>query len=375
MSAGLRKAILITYPLEQASTEAISLAEAAGYSVERVVTQRQINKSRYGVGKGKADEVKALVDELKPEVILFDEVLKPSQAYNLASLCKVEIIDRERLILEIFERRASTAESRIQIKLAQLRYDLTRARDKVRLAKAGEQPGFFGMGKYQADVYFLDIRSHIVILKKKLEREEKRRQLHRNQRARSGLPTVSLAGYTSAGKTTLFNTLTGEVKQTGQGLFTTLSTFTRAIDLGGNKALINDTVGFVSKLPAYVIDAFKSTLDELRYANLILLVLDVSDPADVMYRKYQSSLEVINEFEVPPTRIVYVLNKVDSTSMADAFDKAGALGILETRRVVPISAKTGENVGQLKDVVRSMLFEAEPEKRKEPTKVEGRPQP
>ncbi|HKX81870.1 MAG TPA: GTPase HflX [Nitrososphaera sp.] len=375
MSAGLRKAILITYPLEQASTEAISLAEAAGYSVERVVTQRQINKSRYGVGKGKADEVKALVDELKPEVILFDEVLKPSQAYNLASLCKVEIIDRERLILEIFERRASTAESRIQIKLAQLRYDLTRARDKVRLAKAGEQPGFFGMGKYQADVYFLDIRSHIVILKKKLEREEKRRQLHRNQRARSGLPTVSLAGYTSAGKTTLFNTLTGEVKQTGQGLFTTLSTFTRAIDLGGNKALINDTVGFVSKLPAYMIDAFKSTLDELRYANLILLVLDVSDPADVMYRKYQSSLEVINEFEVPPTRIVYVLNKVDSTSMADAFDKAGALGILETRRVVPISAKTGENVGQLKDVVRSMLFEAEPEKRKEPTKVEGRPQP
>lgn len=374
MAAGLRKAILITYPLQQASAEAISLAEAAGYSVEKVVTQREITKSRYGVGKGKADEVKALVDQLNPEVILFDEVLKPTQAYNLASLCKVEIIDRERLILEIFERRASTAESRIQIKLAQLRYELTRAKDKVRLAKAGEQPGFFGMGKYQADVYLLDIKSHIVILKKKLAREEKRRQLHRNQRKRSGLPTVSLAGYTSAGKTTLFNTLTGEAKQTGLGLFTTLSTFTRAIDLGGNKALINDTVGFVSKLPAYMIDAFKSTLDELRYANLILLVLDVSDPADVMYRKYQSSLDVINEFEVPPTRIVYVLNKVDATGMADAFDKAGALGILDTRRVVPISAKTGENVDQLKEVVRSMLFETEPQAKRERPKEEGQPE-
>lgn len=321
------------------------------------MTQRQITRSRFGIGKGKAEEVKSLVEELKPDVIIFDEVLKPSQTYNLASLCKLEIVDRERLILEIFERRASTAESRIQIKLAQLRYELTRARDKVRLAKVGEQPGFFGLGKYEADVYTLDIRRHIAILKKKLEKEEKRRQLYRNQRARSGLPTVSLAGYTSAGKTTLFNTLTGETKVTGQGLFTTLSTFTRAIQLDDNKALLNDTVGFVSKLPAYMIDAFKSTLDELRYANLILLILDVSEPLDEVERKYASSVEVINEFEVPPTRIIYVLNKVDCTSLADAFDKAGELGILETKRVVPISAKTGLNVDQLKNLIRSMLFD------------------
>jgi GTPase len=112
--AGIRKAILITYPLEQASIEAISLAEAAGYSIVRTVTQKQITKSRFGIGKGKAEEVKQLVEELKPDVIIFDEVLKPSQSYNLASLCKIEIVDRERLILEIFERRASTAESRIQ---------------------------------------------------------------------------------------------------------------------------------------------------------------------------------------------------------------------------------------------------------------------
>ena len=371
-----RSAILVTYPLEQASKEAISLADAAGYSIVSIVTQRQITKSKYGIGKGKADEVKQLVEELGTDVIIFDEVLKPRQMYNLASLCKVEIVDRERLILEIFERRASTAESRIQIKLAQLRYELSRARDKVRLAKAGEQPGFFGLGKYEADVYFLDIRRHIVILRKKLEKEEKRRQLYRTQRARSGLPTVSLAGYTSAGKTTLFNSLTGEAKITGQGLFTTLSTTTRAIELGGSKALINDTVGFVSKLPAYMIDAFKSTLDELRYANLILLVLDASEPIYEMERKYASSVDVISEFEVPPTRIIYVLNKVDITGTADAFDKAGELGILDSKRVVPVSAKTGLNIDQLKNLLGAKLFEVPrtDSTRHEPPAIEEEPE-
>lgn len=371
-----RRAILITYPLEQASKEAISLADSAGYTIVRIVTQREITKSRFGIGKGKADEVKQLVEELGTDVVIFDEVLKPRQMYNLAKLCKVEIVDRERLILEIFERRASTAESRIQTKLAQLRYELSRARDKVKLAKAGEQPGFFGLGKYEADVYFLDIRRHIVLLRKKLEKEETRRQLYRTQRARSGLPTVSLAGYTSAGKTSLFNSLTGETKITGQGLFTTLSTTTRAIELDGSKALINDTVGFVSKLPAYMIDAFKSTLDELRYANVILLVLDASEPIDEMERKYASSVDVINEFEVPPTRTIYILNKVDVAGEADAFDKAGILGILDSKRVVPVSAKTGLNIDQLKNVLGARLFEglqADP-KRQEPAAIEEEPE-
>jgi GTP-binding protein HflX len=155
----------------------------------------------------------------------------------------------------------------------------------------------------------------------------------------------------------LFNILTGEVKITGQGLFTTLSTTTRAIQLDSNKALINDTVGFVSKLPAYMIDAFKSTLDELRYANLILLVLDASESINEIERKYASSLDVINEFEVPPSRIVYVLNKVDATNAEEAFDKAGKLGILDTKSVVPVSAKTGFNIDQLRSIIRTRLFE------------------
>jgi GTP-binding protein HflX len=354
-----KKAILITYPDERTVNEAVALAEAAGYKVEKVVTQRQITRSRFGIGRGKAEEVKAMADEIKPEVVIFDEVLKPSQTYNLASVVKVQIIDRERLILEIFERRASTTESKTQIKLAQLRYDMTRARESVRLARVGEQPGFSGLGKYEADVYMLDIKRRMGALKQKLEKEVTRRQLHRDRRARSGLLSVSLAGYTSAGKTTLFNALTGEVKDTAKTIFTTLSTSTRAIDLQGSKVLLSDTVGFISKLPAYMIDAFKSTLEELSYASLVLLVIDISEPVQDVRVKLASSLRVVREFEVPETRIIYVLNKVDRTGVEDAFDKAGQLGILASRRALPVSAKTGFNIDQLKNMARSMLFETE----------------
>jgi GTP-binding protein HflX len=151
--------------------------------------------------------------------------------------------------------------------------------------------------------------------------------------------------------------MTGETKVTGQGIFTTLSTFTRAIDLQGGKVLLNDTIGFISKLPPYMIDAFKSTLDELTYASLVLLVLDISEPADEIRRKFESSRDVINEFEVPDTKIIYVLNKADLTTVEDAFHKADQLGILDSKRLLAVSAKTGYNIDQLKNLITSRLFE------------------
>jgi len=350
------KAILITYPFEDAAKEAISLADAAGYSIERVVNQHHITRSKYGIGRGKAQEVKQLVQQEKPEVIIFDEVLKPSQQYNLASMCQVEIIDRERLILKIFDRRASTAESRIQIKLAQLRYDMIRAREKVRLARAGEQPGFFGMGKYDADVYFLDIKKRVTVLKKKLQKEEVRRNLHRIQRSKAGLPTVSIAGYTAAGKTTLFNSLTGESKITGQGMFTTLSTFTRLVQAKGTKLLISDTVGFISRLPAYMVDAFKSTLQELSYSAVVLLVLDISEPSEEIVKKLNSCIRVMYELGVPMTKVVYILNKADLTTVEDVEDKSARLGLPHsTQHVIPISAKTGYKIDTLEDVMTLLV--------------------
>src|SRR5919206_3838062 len=362
--SNLRRAVLITYISEDAIKEAKSLADAAGYSVERIISQHHLAKSKYGIGSGKAEEVKELVEQLKPEVIIFDEVLKPSQQYNLAKVCKIEILDRERLILEIFERRASTAESRIQIKLAQLRYDMVRAREKVRLARAGEQPGFFGMGKYDADVYFLDIKKRSAILKKKLEKEEKRRDLFRIQRSRAGLPIISIAGYTSAGKTTLFNILTGESKMEGKEVFTTLSTFTRAINLKNDKKiLISDTVGFISKLPAYMIDAFKSTLQEITYSDLVLLVVDISQPIEEIKKKLDSSIHILNELKVPMTKVLYVMNKVDLTNLESAHDKSDRLGFLPFGQYVLLaSSKTGFSVDKLKDLIALRIFSKDAKK-------------
>jgi GTPase len=359
-----KTALLITYHLEEITKEAISLADAAGYSIIKIVKQRNLTQSKFGIGSGKAEEVKELVEQLKPEVIIFDEVLKPSQQYNLAKVCKIDILDRERLILDIFELRASTAESRIQIKLAQLRYDMVRAREKVRLARAGEQPGFFGMGKYDADVYFLDIKKRSAVLKKKLEREEKRRDLFRIQRSRAGLPTISIAGYTSAGKTTLFNTLTGESKMEGKEVFTTLSTFTRAINLKNDKKLlISDTVGFVSKLPAYMIDAFKSTLQEITYSDLVLLVIDISQPIEEIKKKLDSSIHIMNELKVPMTKVLYVMNKVDLTTLESAHYKCDKLGFLPFRQyILLVSSKTGFNMDKLKDLIALRIFSKDAKK-------------
>ena len=355
----MSNAILITYPQPDSIKEALALADAAGHKVIKTVTQKYLTKSRYGIGAGKAEEVKEYVEELKPDVIIFDEVLKSVQVYNLAKLLQIEIIDRERLILEIFEKRASTAESRIQVKLAQLRYEMTRAREKVRLARQGEQPGFFGLGRYEVDNYYRDIKRRIAVLKQKLGKVSTRRDLHRYQRSRQGFPSVSLAGYTSAGKTTLFNLLTGESHDSGRGMFTTLATYARALQLEKGKVLLSDTVGFVSKLPAYMIEAFKSTLDELTYSNLVLLVIDISEPLDEIVRKYDSSIDILNELRVPQTKVLNILNKIDLTNEKEALEKAAHLDLLENKRHVMISSKNGYNVEQLKEMINSMIFELE----------------
>ncbi len=351
---GYEKAILITYPYEDSIKEALALADAAGYKVVATITQRYLMKSRYGIGSGKLYEVKSLLKIHDAEKVIFDEVLKPTQEYNLASELNAEIIDRERLILSIFERRASTAEAKIQVRLAQLRYEMARAREKVRLAKKGEQPGFYGLGRYEVDDYYRDIKRRISTLKRRLESIAKRRALYRRQRSREGLMNISLAGYTSAGKTTLFNTLTNEQYDTAKGMFTTLSTYTRALRLPSMKVLISDTVGFISKLPAYMIDAFRSTLEELTFADLVLLVIDVSESIEDIVRKHESSIKILNELQVSEGKVFYVLNKMDLVTDEDIFSKVKALGI-DGSRYVAVSAKYGKNIDLLLNRIDELL--------------------
>lgn len=368
-------AILITYDNDDSIKEAVGLCDAAGYKVEKLIRQRFLNKAKYGLGEGKVEELKDMVLKIKPDVIVYDEVLKPSQNYNLASTLKTNILDRESLILEIFERRAASSESHLQIKLAQFRYEMSRAREKVRLAKMGEQPGFMGIGMYEVDTYFNDIQNRMKSVKAKLAKMGKQRELHREARRRVGFKTVSLAGYTSAGKTTLFNRLTGETKEESAEMFTTLSTTTRKMRIGRKEVLISDTVGFISKLPAYMIEAFKSTLEELRYADAVIVVVDISDSVVELRKKFRSCLKTMAELEVDQDKVIYALNKSDLIGPEEIVEKAEFLGLEGDKKWVPVSAITKENVSKLLELVNRMISEQREQikhipKKQEPTEFD-----
>jgi GTP-binding protein HflX len=348
-------AILITYDNEDSLKEALGLCDAAGYEVRKIIQHRILNKSKYGLGEGKVDELREMLGTIKPDVIIFDEILKPSQNYNLASTLKMNILDREALILEIFERRAKSSESTLQVKMAQLRYEMSRAKEKVRLAKMGEQPGFMGIGKFEVDVYYNDIKNRMNGVKTKLTKSSTQRALHRQARERFGFKTISLAGYTSAGKTTLFNILTGEEKEESPKLFTTLSTTTRKITLKNSEVLISDTVGFISRLPAYMVQAFKSTLEELIYTDVVIVVIDISDTELELRKKFKSCISTLDEIGVNKDKMIFVLNKSDLISKEEIFEKANHLDLTNNRKWLAISSVTGSNIAQLRTLIYQAL--------------------
>ncbi|MGI0086775.1 MAG: GTPase HflX [Nitrosotalea sp.] len=348
-------AILITYDKEDVVKEAVALCDSAGYELKKIIRQKFLNRSKFGLGEGKVEELKEFVGSIRPDVIIYDEILRPSQNYNLASTLKTKILDREMLILKIFERRARSSESMLQVKLAHLRYEMSRAKERVRLAKMGEQPGFMGIGKFEVDVYHNDIKNRMNNTKAKLVKSSKQRELHRQARKRIGFKTISLAGYTSAGKTTLFNILTGEQKEESPKLFTTLSTTTRKIVLRGTEVLISDTVGFISKLPAYMIEAFKSTLEELVHTDIVIVVIDSSDPFPELRKKFRSCVSTLDEIGVNQDKIVFALNKSDLIVEEEIIDKADQLGLKENKKWLSVSAATGQNIPALENLIYYIL--------------------
>ena len=352
----MTKALLVHYPDKYVAEEALALAGAAGYEPVAELTQRYLDHARYGMGNGKAEEAASLVREGEIGIILFDGTLNASQTYNLAKLCKVEVKDREKLILEIFAKRATTAEAKLQVELAELQYELPRARDKVRKAKSGEQPGFFGLGKYEVDVYVRMMKKRMVTLKRKVDDVKKRRELLMTHRVRTGYPTVALTGYTGAGKTTLFNRLTGESKEVNAGVFTTLSPTARGIDIGGRRVLFSDTVGFISRLPPFLIEAFKSTLEEVSYATVVLLLVDASEPLEKMATSHLSCVRTLAELEVPEARTLTVLNKVDLVGEEELGEKMRRAGLNET---VGISAMTGKGLADLLHLIQERVSQSQ----------------
>jgi GTP-binding protein HflX len=356
-TASGKKVVLVTYPDEFVKNEAIGLLDAANYQIAQIVTQKKLNHQQYGVGPGKAEEIRSIAENEKTSMIIVDERLSSGQAHNLAKFCHQEVIDRERLILDIFNSRATTTEAKLQVKLAELKYEIPRAREAVRISLKGEQAGFMGMGEYAVDVKFRALKKQMNLIQKKLESARRQRQLFKISRERLKLPYVSLAGYTSSGKTTLFNRYVSETKEESPNLFTTLTTTTRSFEpVPGKKVLLSDTVGFISRLPTYMVEAFKSTLEELTYADLILLMADSSEPLDVMRVKYQSCRQVMDQLHINPLKILVVLNKVD------VVPKEALPEISEVFRDLPstaISAKTGEGTRKLRLIIVNRIFDSE----------------
>lgn len=330
------------------------MAESAGYIVVGSLEQVRMADARYQIGLGKVEELAELVSREGADKVIFDNLLRPLQSYNLAKATKVEIIDRFQLILEIFTKRATTAEAQMQIKLASLRYDLAQAKEKVRLAKKGEQPGFMGLGAYEVDVYYESVKREVHAIRRKLRKIRAKRVLHRQRREELEFPSISLAGYTKAGKSSLFNVLAEETVPVDSALFTTLSTTTRLVTFSKKKFLLTDTVGFIDRLPLTLIEAFRSTLEETIYSDLILLMVDASESINAVEKKLATCLETIEGIGAAGVPVITVLNKIDLISEQDVAAKLKSLEEKATM-LVPISALRRTNLDGLKQEILKAL--------------------
>jgi GTP-binding protein HflX len=341
--------VLVTYPDDFSSQEAKSLVESMpNWRVTKVFTQKYLNHSEYGMGSGKAEEIRDFVKDSDVTQIVVDEHLTSKQMHNLEKLTGMKVVDRERLILDIFYSRATTNEAKLQIQLAEIKYDMPRVREMAKMSSGNERPGKGGSGEYVVDVKFRDLKRRMGFIKEKLDEAKKKRQLYHEQRMKTGMAVVSLVGYTSAGKTTLFNHLTAEQRETSASLFTTLSTTTRSLKMDKKSVLLTDTVGFISRLPTYMIDAFKSTLEESLAADLILLLLDASETPENIRIKYSSCWDVLKELKVDDTKVLVVLTKYDR---ADSQKVDEIVKGLQLENSLPVSAKTGYGIHKLKNVI------------------------
>lgn len=381
------KVILVTYPDNFSLQEAQSLVESSSPSmashpqIVKVFTQKFLNHSRYGLGSGKAEEMKEFVKQSKADQIVVDEHLTPKQIYNLEKLTGAQVIDRERLILNIFHSRATTTEAKLQIELAEVKYEMPRVRENAKLTSGStERPGKGGMGEYTVDVKFRDLKRRMSFIKKKLADAHTKRELYRQQRLKTKLPIVSLIGYTSSGKTTLFNLLTAENKEISSSLFTTLSTTTRALRINNEKQeresslLLIDTVGFISRLPHYMIDAFKSTLEESLAADLILLLIDASEKFEDIKIKYESCWNVLNELKVDKSRVFTILTKCDDGAIGLSEGIDNIANDLSVSNPIIISSNTGYGIRKLKTMIVHNLNSQSPSGEEHLTNVKTVPE-
>ena len=335
---------------EESAEELRELVKTAGAETVGVVIQNRenIHPGTY-LGKGKIQELKEMVWESGATGVVCDDELSPAQLKNLEDALDTKVMDRTMIILDIFAARAKTREGKIQVELAQLRYRAVRLVGlRNSLSRLGGGIGTRGPGETKLEVDRRRIHERISQLKSELQDVERHRDVVRKQREQSGTLTAAIVGYTNAGKSTLLNKLTGAGILAEDKLFATLDPTTRALTLpGGEKVLLTDTVGFIRKLPHHLVEAFKSTLEEARYCDVILHVVDCSNPQ--MDMQMHVVYETLRRLAIKDKEIITVFNKVDRP------DADTACRDMSADYKVKLSAKTGEGIGELLDLFAVIL--------------------
>lgn len=356
LSKEIEKVILVGVSVEENDDTEKSLDEleelartAGAVTVGRVIQKReQIHPGTY-VGKGKIDEIKELLWETEATGIICDDELSPAQLGNLQDALDTKVMDRTLIILDIFAERASTSEGKIQVELAQLKYHQSRLVGLGKsLSRLGGGIGTRGPGEKKLEMDRRLIKGRIAQLNRELKEVKRHREVTREQRNRNHLPVVAIVGYTNAGKSTLLNKLTGASVLEEDKLFATLDPTTRGLKLQSKQEiLLTDTVGFIRKLPHHLIEAFKSTLEEAKYADIILHVVDASNPQldEQMHIVY----ETLQQLEVVNKPIITAFNKQDKA------DGEMIIRDFKADYIVKISAKTGEGLSGLLETIEEVL--------------------
>lgn len=306
------------WPSSVLAEEFKNLVTSAGIEVVDLVIAKRadITPSLY-IGKGKAEELSCIVQEKNVNVVIFNNNLNFTQQRNLEEVLGAKTIDRTQLILDIFAHHAHTKEGGLQVELAQLEYLLPRLKGKgIMLSRLGGGIGTRGPGEKKLEIDRRRISDRITRLKKELENVRRQRDTSRKKRQKQNVNICSLVGYTNAGKSTLFNTLSQDSEKTSSALFTTLDTVSRMFDLTSKvKAVITDTVGFIYKLPPHLVESFKATLEELQFADVVLHVVDASS-VDIE-RLMEAVNSILVELKVSSKPTILVFNKIDKISPQD----------------------------------------------------------
>jgi GTP-binding protein HflX len=306
-----RKISAALLTLNNRVAEVEELAGTAGYDiVYEILQDKRYPDPSYFVGKGKLEEVKEILGENPVDVLLINGEIEPGQHYIIENLLKLEVVDRIKIVLNIFTKRAHSKESMLQVEKAKLKYEMPFLKEWIHNAKAGEHPGFLGGGEYAINTYYDLIRKRMKKIDIELKSMKEDQSLRRQQRKKKGFYLVCLAGYTNAGKSSLMKRLTGESVIIENKMFSTLSTTTRKMENVKKEILLTDTIGFLENLPHFMIESFRNTIEDIFNADLVLLVLDSSDGMPEVIRKLKTSKGILLP-DIDPINIIIVLNKTD----------------------------------------------------------------